>query len=506
MSRAITRLSWRSLAPRAPTRALLTPNRFQLRPAVRTSYQARYQTAQAQAGPASTPVQSTPSTPKLISLKVNGKDEIFSPIHLRDACSCEWCVDTNTRQKEFDTAEIPPSLRASSVTVNKTDGSAEIVWENDLDRPHGYGNGGKHVSRYTQEQLVKLTKPYSPKGDANIDFRYYWNAAIMEKKQPWYNFNEYINSRTTLFDFVRSLHRYGVAFISNIPEDPASINRLANRLGPIRNTFYGETWDVRSVPKAVNVAYTNKFLGFHMDLMYMREAPEYQLLHCMKNSCNGGESLFADTFAAAWKLYLTQPDLFWHLVDFPVRFGYDNHGHIYDYVRTTIELVPGAEKKRGSKDGLKIGDIRYVNYSPPFQQPFYRYAADDSQATKFHADLDTYNVAVHEFATILNDPSMIFQLKLRPGDCAVFHNRRAVHARNAFDLSAPQGQEQQKSTTPAERWLRGTYVDGDPVASIMRVSQREEGEKWQSNGELPVAETWTREKGDPVEEGLRRLT
>lgn len=504
MSRAITRLPWRSLGPRASSRALLTSARVQFCPAVRTSYQARYQSAQAQAAAPNAPVQSTPSVPELINVKVNGKEEAFSPLHLRDACTCEWCVDQNTRQKEFDTAEIPPTLRATSVAVEK-DGTVEVAWANDIDRPHGYGNGGKHVSRYTQEQLTKLTVPYKPKGDANVDFRYYWNSAIMEKKQAWYDYNEYINSKSTLYDFVRSLHRYGVAFITNIPEDPESIRRLANRLGPLRNTFYGETWDVRSVPKAVNVAYTNKFLGFHMDLMYMREAPEYQLLHCMKNSFKGGESLFADTFAAAWKLYLTQPDLFWTLVDFPVHFGYDNHGHIYDYVRTTIELVPGAEKKRGTKDGLKIGDIRYVNYSPPFQQPFYRYAADDSRATNFHADLGAYNVAVHEFATILNDPSMIFQLKLRPGDCVVFHNRRAVHARNAFDLTAPEGEAQQKSATPAERWLRGTYVDGDPVASIMRVSQREEIDKWKADGQLPVAETWTREKGDPVEEGLRRL-
>ncbi|KAI5295399.1 hypothetical protein KEM52_001503 [Ascosphaera acerosa] len=448
----------------------------------------------------------TAPTPSLVHLEVDGKQHAFSALHLRDACQCKWCVDPHSHQKEFDTAELPPGVRAASVKQSEVTGQAEIAWHEDLAQPHGYGNGGTHVSTYTAAQLRALAAPYRAAGDAATDYRHYWNGAIMARKQAWFEYADYMQSQGTLFDFVRALHRYGLAFVRGVPEDPASVNRLANRLGPIRNTFYGETWDVRSVPQAINVAYTNKYLGFHMDLMYMREAPEFQLLHCMKNSFEGGESLFADTFAAAWRLYRARPDLFWHLVDFHVHFGYDNHGNIYDQVRRTIELAPGAEAKRGGD--LTIGDISYVNYAPPFQRPFYRYA-DGDHSRDFNADLAKYNQAIHAFASILNDPAMVFQLKLQPGVCVVFHNRRAVHARTAF--SAPTTAQSYAGAAPSEpeRWLRGTYVDGDPVASIMKLAKREQPQKWVADtsdpASLPVVEHWTARDGDPVEEGLRRL-
>ncbi|KAI5291883.1 hypothetical protein KEM54_002224 [Ascosphaera aggregata] len=499
MSRVIRRLPWRHLAPRASARACLTQANAPCYSAVTVPCQLRYQSIQTQSvSTSNTPAQSATASASLIQLNVNGQVLSFSPLHLRDACQCEWCVDQHTRQKEFGTAEIPLALSASSVSFNQKDSVTEIIWENDIVKPHGYNNGGQHVSRYTAGQLILLATPFRATGDTITDFRYHWNGKIMERKQPWYSYNKYMTSKTTLFELVRSLHR-----VNSTPSEPARTNP---------QYVLRETWDVRSVPKAVNVAYTNKFLGFHMDLMYMREPPEFQLLHCMKNSSNGGESLFADTFTAAWKLYLTKPDMFWHLVNFPVHFGYDNHGHIYDYVRTTIELAPGAEKKRGSKERLKIEDIRYVNYAPPFQRPFYRQVGDDGQASKFNAELQAYRVAIHEFAKLINDPSMIFELKLRPGDCVIFHNRRAVHARKAFELNSPRTIEEQQissgSAHPAERWLRGTYVDGDPVSSIMRLSKREEKEKWiaeTGNEGLSVAEDWTGETGDPTEEGMRRL-
>lgn len=77
------------------------------------------------------------------------------------------------------------------------------------------------------------------------------------------------------------------------------VEAIAIRIGPLRNTFYGSTFDVRIVLEAKNVVYTNQFLGFHMDLMYMNKPPGYQLLYCLENSCSRGESLFVDTFSAA---------------------------------------------------------------------------------------------------------------------------------------------------------------------------------------------------------------
>ena len=78
-----------------------------------------------------------------------------------------------------------------------------------------------------------------------------------------------------LAEALQLLWRDGLVFVDGVPESEASVSQIVNRIGPLMNTFYGPTWDVRSVPDAKNVAYTAKYLGFHMDLLYMREPPAF---------------------------------------------------------------------------------------------------------------------------------------------------------------------------------------------------------------------------------------
>jgi gamma-butyrobetaine dioxygenase len=54
------------------------------------------------------------------------------------------------------------------------------------------------------------------------------------------------------------LHLYGLAYFVNVPSintDGAEISALASRIGEIKQTFYGKTWDVKSVPQSKNIAY-----------------------------------------------------------------------------------------------------------------------------------------------------------------------------------------------------------------------------------------------------------
>ena len=62
--------------------------------------------------------------------------------------------------------------------------------------------------------------------------------------------------------------------------------------------------------------------------------------------------------------------------------------------------------------------------------------------------------------------SAVFQLKLNPGECAIFANRRIVHARREFD------------TSNGSRWLAGAYVDEDAVLSRFAVTERQHARLW----------------------------
>lgn len=49
--------------------------------------------------------------------------------------------------------------------------------------------------------------------------------------------------------------------------------------------LYSQTFDVKSIPNPINIAYSNVSLGFHMDLMYYESPPGLQLLHCLRLGC-----------------------------------------------------------------------------------------------------------------------------------------------------------------------------------------------------------------------------
>ncbi|PGH08870.1 hypothetical protein AJ80_07742 [Polytolypa hystricis UAMH7299] len=385
---------------------------------------------------------------------------------LRDSCHCDGCVDPSTRQREFASSQIPNDIQIAN--VERLDDSLAVRWREDID-----GFSPEHVSTFSEEDLFNLTNQaslYDPLGVQSL-----WNKDTFTEHQPWISYDDYLADGDKFRFFMRDLQRFGLAFVKGVPEDEASVANIATRMGPLRNSFYGSTWDVRSVPEAANVAYTNKFLGFHMDLMYMRNPPGYQLLHCMQNSLAGGESMFADALAAAETLRSSFPDLFAILCLHPVRFGYKNKGEHYEMIRPTIELHPpnpGSQIGALSAEHLTKGIIKKINYAPPFQHVAPRY--------RYNVGFRAYLKAQHAFDALLARPEHIFELKLKPGECVIFENQRVVHARRAFDLSS--------STDPnAARWLRGAYVDSDPLQSKFRVLRAQDPLSW--NASFPDIKT-----------------
>jgi gamma-butyrobetaine dioxygenase len=210
-------------------------------------------------------------------------------------------------------------------------------------------------------------------------------------------------------------------------------------------------------------SYTPVYLGLHMDLLYFRNPPGIQLLHCLKNSVTGGASIFADSFFAANQLRTNHPELFEILCELPQTFHYKNAGEHYYHRHPVIELAK-------DHDGYTIpGVIENVNWSPPFQGPFeivgvQRGRANYStlhrnQTTRFR----TYLEAIQTFAGYLESPDNQYEYLLKPGQCVIFNNRRTLHARHQFDAES------------GERWLKGAYVDTDSMLSKRRVLAEQHG-------------------------------
>jgi gamma-butyrobetaine dioxygenase len=160
-----------------------------------------------------------------------------------------------------------------------------------------------------------------------------------------------------------------------------------------------------------------------------------QLLHCLANAVDGGESGLVDGFHAAALLRAENPAAYDILTRTPVTFRFSDRDSELVTTQPMIGLDPNG----------RIREIRFNNRS---MQPM-RLAPEETVA--FYA-------AYRRFAEIVNRPELMVTFRLGPGDCVVFDNTRLLHARTGF-------------ADTGDRHLQGCYADLDAIASQRKVIQ-----------------------------------
>ncbi|KAK9447546.1 uncharacterized protein V1518DRAFT_90654 [Limtongia smithiae] len=390
------------------------------------------------------------------------KDIRYDNVFLRDACSCNLCVNPSSKQKSFSTAQLPADVHPKMTSL-LDNGDVMIKWT-----ASGYPD---HVSTYTPQQLQRLGDPLA-RYNARWNFakpQLLWNAEALEGNLVSRSYDKYLSDDDAFKDVVMGLYSVGIAFVTDAPaaerdtDGQIVVEKLAKKIGYIKETFYGTSWDVIALPDAKNIAYTSVNLPLHMDLLYYESPPGIQLLHCVSNTADGGESVYADSFRAAKIIHDRDPAAFKALCTFPITFHYDNDGHHYMHSRPVIELDPFYRQYHPSMPEYKI---RCVNYSPPFQAPFDHHVTqseiEPSTLTE-HGEFREFLRAYKMFEEILYTRAEQFEDKFMPGVIALFMNRRVLHSRREFKLGS--------SDTAQEygRWLKGTYLDIDSFYSKLRV-------------------------------------
>ncbi len=393
-----------------------------------------------------------------VNLQLDSQDPVsFTTFFLRDSCTSPGSIHSSSKQKLFTTAEIlanPDKTTPSLVQVIQDEQSKkevlEIIWKDDH-RSIFNSDFLTHYSDLSNRRQNRLT---------NIP-KIAWDKSLYEKNVSEVSYNDYMNSDETLFKFLDDLHYYGLGFIKGVPESPpatggieppAPVEIIAERIGYIKQTFYGKIFDVKSIPNAKNVAYTSVFLPLHMDLCYYESPPGLQYLHSLQNDATGGDSIYADSYYAAEQVLKNDPEAYEALLKIPQTFHYDNDGFHYYYQRPLIVEDPYSDINPIT--GRKL--IREINYSPPFQGPFESNIIVNAK----DEDLKTYKDFIRGyelFEKFVNAPESQYQTRLEAGTCVVFMNRRTLHSRLEFDSKS------------GGRWFQGTYSDIDTFQSKLRV-------------------------------------
>lgn len=358
----------------------------------------------------------------------DGDRSRFHAIWLRDNA---WDPETRSPgngQRLISLSDIPADTVVSAASV-RDDGCVSVEFSPegktvvypasflhtyDYDRPARSGNG------WTSDPIDT------------------WDGSLRDAT-PCADFAEVHKDRQALASWLADIRRYGFALLVDGPRESGALCRVVELFGYIRETNYGRWFEVRSEIDPSNLAYTGLGLQAHTDNPYRDPVPTLQILYCLENSADGGDSLVVDGFRAAQRLRDESPESFRLLSRYRARFEYAGApGVQLRACRPVIELAP---------DGELIA-IRFNNRSaaPLTDVPF--------------DQLPAYYEACRRFGEIIDDPGMAVNFRLTPGDCFVVDNTRVLHARTAY-------------TGTGSRWLQGCYADRDGLLSTLAACEAE---------------------------------
>ncbi|XP_046853681.1 gamma-butyrobetaine dioxygenase-like [Xenia sp. Carnegie-2017] len=376
-------------------------------------------------------------------LRVNWSDGSFSRYpyaFLRNNCKCPQCYDPASNQLLFDTIkDLTVDTKAKALTISDDGKFVNCTWQDD------------HHSTYSLEWLYKMRMPEQKKErnkDSIVkDELFLWNRKLMQEQILRYDYHALMNEDQMLFDFLYNFYQQGIILMENAPLRPDVVMEIAQRFGHHKNTHYGTNFEVKETLNPSNLANTNKQLPLHIDLPSINNPPNVQVLHCIKQSSGGGDSLFLDGFYVSKNIFLQDARAFELLRSFYVPFV--DIGSVGDYKFGCSHSIIKTNKHG------RISSFKYNGW-----------VESESKGDCTPDELLEYYDALFVLTSHLKDPKSIIDHRLKPGQIIMFHNDRVLHGRSK--LVSPEKKLN-------ERWLQGVYFEWDVIFLRLRSLQKKLG-------------------------------
>lgn len=360
----------------------------------------------------------------------DGATARFHALWLRDNALDPATRNPGNGQRLITLREIPREVAVSHASV-RPDGSLtamlapemkELVFPAAWLRRHAYDKGS-----------------WSDNGWIGRDVET-WDAGL-QSRMPTGGWPSIAQDRTVLANWLAAVRRHGFAVLTGVPAESGALCRVVELFGYVRETNYGRWFDVRSEVNPSNLAYTNLGLQAHTDNPYRDPVPTLQLLACLENSVDGGDSIVVDGFRVAELLRSDDRRAFDLLTRYCARFDYSGStGVRLRSRRPMIELAPDGELIAVRFNNRSLAPLRDI----PFD------------------DMTGYYAAYRRFAELVEDPAMQVTFKLSPGELFIVDNTRVLHARKAFSGTG-------------RRWLQGCYADKDGLLSTLAAIEEDSG-------------------------------
>ena len=356
-------------------------------------------------------------------------DARYPALWLRDNCPCPACALPGSGQKLFGVTDLPDPTRLRIAELEHGEEELTVRFA-----PDG------HLSRFAVSWLAAHRLGADrPADERTEDAKTCWTAADFASpaavpRAAWPEFAHDDGVRLRCLD---ALLTHGFFLLHDVPVHERAVLEVAGAFGYVRETNYGSLFDVRVEQNPANLAFSSLPITPHTDNPYRDPVPTIQLLHCLTNAAEGGDSGLVDGFGAAAALRAQDPEAFALLADTPVTFRYADAQAELSATNPMIGLDP-------------LGRIKEIRFNNRSMRPVTALSA---------ARIPVFYAAYRAFAALLYRPEARLDFRLEPGDCAVFDNTRILHARTGF-------------TAAGSRRLQGCYADLDSAASARDVLRR----------------------------------
>lgn len=353
----------------------------------------------------------------------DGIETRFHAVWLRENSPDPDTTHPVTREQALMLSEIPETVAAGSVAV-EPGGVLAVRWSD--------GHASRYHPGWLRAHAVEARSDHFA-----LPRRQPWGAELGDRF-PRFDGPAVLRDEAATTPWLEALHALGITLLERLPAEPDTIERVAERIGPIRPSNFGRIFEVRSKAEANSNAYTAMALPLHTDLATREYKPGIQLLFCMRSDATGGESLVADGVRIARQLQQEAPEDFGAATTLPLAFASRARDSDYRHSSPMIRLDAAGEPEE-------------VRVSPWLRAPLVAPLEDVDRSYR----------ALRRYLAISERPSNHVKLKLRTGDLLAFDNRRVLHGRLAYDPAS------------GERWLRGCYIDREELHSRLRMIARE---------------------------------
>ena len=197
----------------------------------------------------------------------DNSDNSYPFLWLRENDPAGFHKDTNERMTDLTSIPLDISLTKAFIK----DDVLILNWSD-----------SENSTRYNLDWLYHH-KPGKRASDPAAIKKRCWRGGMGRDKLPTAKAKDLLQDDDALATWLENTQSFGLSLVSGLEARHDAGMEVAKRIGFLRETNFGTTFQVQSKPNPNNLAYTSVALPPHTDLPNQELPPGFQFLHCLEN-------------------------------------------------------------------------------------------------------------------------------------------------------------------------------------------------------------------------------